>query len=194
MRIKTDFVLMVDPQVHNFARKLAMDIHYQYNTGLIAARLPQHITLGPGFETDFVELERVADYLEGLAKKTQPFTIKFHHISLKIVPDDREGLGIIWMDVQESKTLQKLHEKIYSDIKAYGWKVDWAPGVKYLFHSTISYGGLPGNKYQEIYRALPEKDIDLSSRIAQIAMCCPPDEHNTPGTFITYKIFSLGAA
>ena len=192
MRIKTLFALLVDNAVHNFSRKLAFDINCKYNTGMIAARLPQHVSLGPGFEIDVLELYRVKQFLESIAKTIKPFKIQFKRISLKVVPNDHDGLGIIWMDVQESKELQELHERLYSEISSFGWKMNWLSGEKYLFHSTISYGGQLANKYQEIYNDLPEKNIDLTSNVEQIAIFCPPDDQNVPGTYITYKILQLG--
>lgn len=193
MKIKILFALILDHQGHNFARKLAYEIHCHYNTGMVAARLPQHVSLGPGFEIDHMELDKAEAYFETLARTTRELTLQFTQIGLRIVPNESGGLGVIWMDVEENPGLRALHARIYTDVKEFGWPVNWALGEKYQFHSTIAYDGQPGAKYQEIYDTIPEKKLQLVSRIRRIGMFCPPDETNTPGTFFTYQILPLGA-
>ena len=184
--------MLLDYQGHNFARKLAFAIHSRHNTGMIAARLPQHVSLGPGFEIDLKELPQVEAYFREMAQTTPALTLQFTKIGLRVSPNDNGGLGIIWMEVCETPVLRGLHRRIYSDIRKFGWKVDWLDGERYLFHSTLIYGGQPGDKFREIYNDIPEKQIQLQSRAEQIALFCPPDATNTPGTFFTYQILPLG--
>ena len=41
--MRAAFALLVDHRVHNDMRKLAVDLHARYGTGLLAAVLPPHI-------------------------------------------------------------------------------------------------------------------------------------------------------
>ena len=68
--MKVCFALIVDMKMHNYARKLAFEINEKYDTGFIAARLPQHITLGPVFEVE--DIKAVEEYFDFIVDKIAP--------------------------------------------------------------------------------------------------------------------------
>ena len=107
--MKACFAVLVDSHIHYYARKLAFQINEDFNIGFIAARLPQHVSLGPVFEVkDIKELE---DYFDDLAKSIMPFEVNFTQIDLIIEGNDNDRLGVLWMDVKESNNLTSCDKK-----------------------------------------------------------------------------------
>jgi 2'-5' RNA ligase len=188
--MKICFVILADYKVHNFARKIAFEINQNYRTRVIAAMLPQHVTLGPVFEVK--DIYKVEEYFDVLAKEIEPFEIEFSKIDLKIAGSEDDGTGIIWIDVVENAELRSIHNRIYADIKESDWGTEPMSGAEaYYFHSTIALGGQPVSVYREAYESIKEKEVNLKCTAKEIAMVCPPDDTNTLGTYITYKILPL---
>ncbi|RKD32463.1 2'-5' RNA ligase family protein [Thermohalobacter berrensis] len=189
--MKVCLALLVDYKLQNYARKIAFDINRKYNTGFIAARLPQHVTLGPLFEVQ--DIKYVEEYFDFLAKSLKPLEIKFTSIDLRIIGDEKDGLGVLWMDIEENDNLRELHNRIYKDIGERSWKADeiFGDGI-YHFHSTIALGKQPPYVYKEIYDNIQNKQIDYTCLVKEIALFCPSDDENRMGTYITYKKLPLG--
>lgn len=182
---------LVDYKLHNYARRIAFDINKKYNTGFIAARLPQHITLGPLFEVE--DPYEVEEYFDSLAKYVKPLDIMITNIDLTKAGDEIDGLGILWMNVKENDELRKLHNRIYEDIDERSWKVDEISNSgKYQFHSTIALGQQPVSVYKEIYDNIKNKEIYHIFQVKEIALFCPQDNENRMGTYITLKVLPLG--
>lgn len=189
--MKIFLIMLLDDEAQNYAHKLAFNINKVYKTGLLASRLPQHITLGPGIEVG-EDLEAVENYLEGIAKFFAPFEVRLPKLELKIIKEVGDGLGIIWLNVAESESIEALHSRIYKDILKYGWEVDPIFGDEgYQFHSTIVLGGQPTEVYKKIYDGISVKDVSLKSRVSKLAILCPQDDKNEMGTYITYKVVPL---
>lgn len=181
------FALLVDNEIHNVSRKLVFDFDIKYNTGFISARLPQHITLGPTFDVrDFEEVEKYFDYL---AENIKPFEVLVANIDLKIFGDTEEGFPVLWMDIKESKELRELHNEIYKYIGEHSW--DTENNEKYYFHSTIALGEQPASVYKEIFKSIPNKEINHKCTVDEIALFCTTDSESKMGTYITYKILKL---
>lgn len=186
--MKVCFGLILDYNIHNYARKLAFEINNKYNTGFIAAKLPQHVTLGPLFEIN--NIEQVEDYFDSFAGSISPFEVTLTSIDLKLFDDDKDGTGVLWMDVKESNELRKLHNRMYKDIAGYSWEID--DDGMYQFHSTIALGEQSASVYKKIFNSIKNKKIDYTCRVKELALFCPSDEQNIMGTYITYKILPLG--
>ena len=150
------FALLVDNELHNYSRKLAFDFDKKYNTGFIAAKLPQHITLGPTFEVK--NIEEVEKYFDYVADNSKPFEVLVTDIDLKIFGDEEEGFGVIWMDIKENKELRELHNTIYKYIAEHSWDTDNID--KYHFHSTIALGEQPASVYKQIFKNIYDKKIN----------------------------------
>ena len=181
------FALLVDNEMHNYSRKLAFDFDGKYNTGFIAARLPQHITLGPVFEVK--DIEEVEGYFDSVAENLKPFEVLVSDIDLKIHGDEQEGFGVIWMDIKENIELRKLHNTIYKYITEHSWNTD--NNDKYHFHSTIALGEQPASVYKEIFKCISDKKINHNCIVNEIALFCTTDSENKMGTYITYKILNF---
>lgn len=189
--MKICFALLVDYKLHNFARKIAFDINNKYDTGFIAAKLPQHVTLGEVIEID--NLSEAEKYFDLLAESIDPFEIKFPKIDLKVFGDANDGFGVLWMEVKENTTLRNLNKRIYKEVIAYPWKVDETSGDGiYYFHSTIALGQQPARVYKEFFNSIDKKELNYTSQVTEIALFCSPDSENKMGSYITYKILPLG--
>jgi len=185
--MKACFALLVDNEMHNLSRKLSFDFQEKYNTGFIAARLPQHITLGPVFEVN--SIEEVEKYFDYLAENLQPFQVLVKDIELNIYGDEEDGFGVLVMDIKESKELRDLHNIIYKYLKEHFWKIEDIEN--YHFHSTIALGTQPARVYKEIFHSIPDKEINHISTINELALFCTTDKEGKMGTYITYKIVNL---
>ncbi|MCL6574134.1 MAG: 2'-5' RNA ligase family protein, partial [Bacillus sp. (in: Bacteria)] len=102
---------------------------------------------------------------------------------------DEEGLGVIWMDIKESKELRELHNTIYKYITEHSWNTD--NNDKYHFHSTIALGEQPASLYKDIFKRISDKKIDHNCIVKEIALFCTTDTESKMGTYITYKILNL---
>ena len=185
--MKACFALLVDNEIHNYSRKLAFDFDRKYNTGFIAARLPQHIPLGPVF--DVANIEEVEQYFDYVAENLIPFEVLVKDIDLKVFGDEEEGFGVMWMDIEESKELRELHNTIYKYITEHSWNTDYID--EYHFHSTIALGEQPARVYKEAFKDIPNKKINHNCVINHIALFCTTDSESKMGTYITYKILPL---
>lgn len=185
--MKACFALLVDNKIHNYSRKLAFDFDIKYNTGFISARLPQHITLGPAF--DVKNLEEVEKYFDYLAESIKPFKVLVKDIELKIFGDTEEGFPVLWMAIKESKELRELHNEIYKYIAEHSWNTD--NNEKYHFHSTIALGEQSASVYKQIFKSIPDKQINHNFIVNEIALFCTTDIESKMGTYITYKILNL---
>ena len=181
------FALLVDDEIHNYSRKLAFDFDEKYNTGFIAARLPQHITLGPVFEVK--DIDEVEEYFDYVAAKLKPLEVIISGIELKIFGDEEEGFGVIWMNIEENVELRGLHNSIYKFITEHSWNTDNTD--KYKFHSTVALGEQPARIYKEIFKGIADKKIDHKCIVSELALFCTTDSESKMGTYITYKILNL---
>jgi 2'-5' RNA ligase len=185
--MKACFALLLDNDIHNYSRKLAFDFDRKYNTGFISASLPQHITLGPVFEVK--NIEEVEDYFDYVAKGLEPFEVVVTDIDLKILGDEEDGFGIIWMNIKESLELRGLHNTIHKYITEHLWDTD--NNDKYHFHSTIALGKQPASVYKDIFKSISDKEINRNCIVNEIALFCTTDSESKMGTYITLKILNL---
>jgi 2'-5' RNA ligase len=187
-----DFALLVDHNIHNYARKLALEINEKYHTGLAASLLPQHISLKQSFEVN--QIEEVEKYFDGLAQEIIPFEITFSKTDLITFTKGNSEIGILWMDTEENQQLRNLHNKINKDLmEQFGIMLLGPDGEKFHFHSTLIYGGQPVDIFKKIYRELDNKIINLKFIPKEMVMFYSPDKESVPSTYITYKILPIGS-
>lgn len=187
--MKICFALLLDAEVHNYARKLAFRLDREFGTGLIAAFLPQHVTLTPAFAVaDLDEAERCFDRL---AAGWSSLTIHLTELALKVSPC--RDSAVIWMEVAANNHLSAMYREIIRAVESRGWLMDPSPcGEPYLFHSTVVMGKLPVQRYQQIFASLAELRIDMKCTVRETVMFCPAETGGEPGTFFSYKIRPLG--
>ncbi len=189
--MKAAFALLVDHNAHNFIRKLAVDIHSKYRIDFLVSLLPPHVSLKQPFEID--SLPETEAYLNRLAETIQPFEITLTHLELQTSPLDDGETGILWLNVQETPMLRDLHNRINRELSE-RFENTGAPfdGPDYHFHATVELGGQPSEVYRKIYAEYEHIEVNLSFTASEIAMFYYDDLGGKSGTFITYKILSVG--
>jgi 2'-5' RNA ligase len=188
--MRAAIALLVDHQIHNFMRRLAVEFHQRYQVGFLGALLPPHISLKQPFQV--TDLEAVAAYFDELAAGISPLEIRLTGLELQATTFQGKEYGILWMEVEESKTLCDLHMRINRELaerfENTGASFD---GAEYTFHATVAIGGQPLEVYREFYNTLVSAEHSLSYVAREIAMFYY-DDAGQPGTYITYRIQPIG--
>jgi 2'-5' RNA ligase len=169
--MKAAFALLVDHTVHNFMRKLAVDIHTRYHVGFQASVLPAHISLKQPFQIS--SLADVEAYFDELAEGMEPFEITLTHLELQVVSLDDGEQGVLWLAVQEDPTLRSLHQRINRELVD-RFENTQAPfdGPEYWFHATIAVGGQPVDVYRQIYAEYGPIQANLTTTARELVMFC----------------------
>lgn len=185
--MKAAFALLVDHTIHNFMRKLAVDIHTRYHIGFQASVLPAHISLKQPFQ--IYSLADVEAYFDELAESTEPFEITLTHLELQIVSLDDGEQGILWLAVREDPTLRSLHQRINREL-ADRFENTQAPfdGPQYRFHATIAVGGQPVDVYRRIYAEYGPVQANLTTTARELAMFCTEWDAYAAEGFIYKKL------
>ncbi|MBN2387892.1 MAG: 2'-5' RNA ligase family protein [Anaerolineales bacterium] len=189
--MKATFALLANPDVHNLVRKLSWQIHTQYRTGTSVCRLPPHISLKQPFEvTDLPALE---DYLRDLAGSLDPFDVTL--TELQLIPAVFEGrqVGLVWLEVQESKELRQLHQRVNLELSQRFQNTQAAhDGAEYHFHMTVMMGGQPPEVYRQFFGETTERTLNLRFTVRELAMFVYDEPLSLEGDFMTYRILQVG--
>jgi 2'-5' RNA ligase len=189
--MRATFALLVDYNVHNFIRKLAVDIHSKYQTGFLVSLLPPHVSLKQPFQIS--SLPKLEAYFDRLAETIQPFEIILTRLELKVLPFNDDELGILWLDVQESRILRDLHDRLNRELSERFENTETAfDGSDYHFHATVELGGQPAEVYRRIYAEYKDIEVNLRFTASEIATFYSDDSSGRPGSFITYKVLPVG--
>jgi 2'-5' RNA ligase len=189
--MKATFALLADTDVSNFVRKLAWEIHREYRTGTSICRLLPHVSLKQLFEIE--DVTRLEDYMDEFAQTIDPFTIKC--TELQLVPTTFAGMetGILWLDVQESDTLRRLHDRLNRELAQRFENTQAAfDGPGYHFHMTVMMGGQPIEVYRRLYEGISERTVSLEFTAHTLAMFVYDEPLGLNGEYMTYKILPLG--
>jgi 2'-5' RNA ligase len=185
--MRAAIALLVDHQIQNFARRTVFDLERRYGIGFFGSLLPAHVSLKQPFECD--DMGKLEAYFDALAASIQPFEVafdRFYHWA-------GGGYGILGLNVVETETLRGLHNRIVTELK--GLFADTAAahdGAGYHFHLTIELGQVAGEDvYKRYLDSLPDKNVALRCIARELALFYYAGEAR-PGSFITYKVSSLG--
>ncbi|MBC7875672.1 MAG: 2'-5' RNA ligase family protein [Anaerolineales bacterium] len=188
--MKAAFALLADHITHNQIRKLSWNIHRKYHTGIDICRLPPHISLKQPFNIS--KLDLLEEYMSEFVNSISPFEINLTGLELIKTTMDGSDTGILWMNVEETKTLRQLHSQLHEELTSRFGDVS-APfdGLEYHFHMTVAIGGQPFDTYQNIYSEFssPLKNIHYIAREIGLFVYDESDEINVG--YITYKILPL---
>jgi 2'-5' RNA ligase len=188
--MKATFALLANTEVYNWVRKLAWEIHQKYRTGTLHCRLPPHISLKQPFAiTDIARLEA---YMDELAGTIPPFMVKLTQLQLEIGHFQEMEYGILWLDVQETKSLRQLHNRVNRELaQRFGNTQADYDGADYHFHMTVIMGGQPITVYRKLYGELAERTVNLQYPVRELAMFVYDEPMGPDGEYLTYKILPL---
>ncbi len=188
--MRAAIALLLDDNAHNFIRELTVDIHRQFGLGYRAAAHWPHITLKQGFPIS--DLPAIAAYFTEFAGDIPPLDVTFSHIGIAVAPDlDGNERGVLWLAADETPDLRNLHNRLNSELAA-RFEDTAAPfdGDSYRFHSTLFAGGAELATYRRVFDALKDTPLALKTCVVRVGLFFQDD--SVDGSFITYKILSLG--
>ena len=190
--MRAAFALLVDHRVHNWMRRLVLELQTKHQIGYLAASLPAHVSLKQPFPVS--DLAGVEGYFDGLARSVEPFPIALTGLGLRIASMGDEEMGILWLDVEESQTLRNLHNRINREL-AERFEDTAAPfdGPEYHFHATVAMGERPPAIYRRVYDEYRHLHVPPACTAREMVMFYGGNEGG-PDRFITYKILPLGGS
>jgi 2'-5' RNA ligase len=189
--MKATFALLANTEVHNFVRKLSWDIHQKYRTGIAVCRLPPHISLKQPFEVP--DLGWLEQYMHELAKSINPFRVELTRLELIGTTLDHLDTGILWLKVEETELLRRLHNRVHAELTSRFGDVS-APfdGPEYHFHMSVAIGGQSIEIYQKIQNEFSDRLINIQYTVRELVMFVYDDSNAIEAGYMTYLILPLG--
>jgi 2'-5' RNA ligase len=190
--MKATFALLANNEIHNLVRKLSWDIHRKYQTGIDVTCLPPHISLKQPF--DIADLDALEKYMIELAETITPFDMQLTELQLVNMTMDGLDTGLLWLNVQETKLLRQLHNRVNRELTARFENTQAAfDGPKYHFHMTVAMGNQPVETYQQALNEFSGRLINLQCTIREIVMFVYDETASLRGGYMTYMILPLGS-
>lgn len=126
--MKLGYAIMLSNEVHNFVRKIQLELHHEVGTSL--SRQPPHITIKSPFDCDSIEPHIL--YLKALSSQLKSFDIELQGF-------DSFGEAVLFLNVVPSDALINLHHQILENVTT---KFDLKPhefeGENIRFHASIT--------------------------------------------------------
>jgi 2'-5' RNA ligase len=190
--MKAGFVLLVDYTIHNVLRRLAYELHRDYQLGFHGAVIPPHISVKQPFQIG--DVDAVEAYFDEFAASIAPFEVALDGVEVLPAIGPAGDTGLIWLAVRESPVLRGLHDRLNAELEArFANTAADFDGPSYRFHATIATGGQPPEVYRRIASELQPPPLPSSTPIREIMLCYIDDDSFAPGTYITYKTLPLGS-
>ena len=189
--MKATFALLADNKIHNLVRKLSWDIHQKYRTGIDVCRLPPHISLKQTF--DISDLDLLSEYMTELAGSIEPFQAHLTHLELIDAKIDGLESGIIWLNVEETDFLRRLHNRLNDELtQRFGNVPAEYDGADYHFHMSVAIGGQPIETYRTILDEFKNRLKNLQYTVRELVMFVYDERTAVNAGYMTYKILPLG--
>ncbi|PTX65048.1 2'-5' RNA ligase [Melghirimyces profundicolus] len=139
------------------------------------ALIPPHITLKEAFEMDEEMLPKAVEHLDQVALNTSPFTVHLPKIST-FHPTN----NVIYIAVEESEAVKKLHEKINSDVLYH------ESAYNYIPHITIGQQ-MSDDELHDVYGSLRMLKMESKTRIDRFHLMYQLEN----GSWTIYQTFLL---
>ena len=190
--MRAGFAVLANLEAFNLVRKLAWNVHFQYRTGTIDARLPPHISLKQPFA--IADLNAVEEYMDELAQAIAPFEVELTRLELRSIIHQGRDYGLLWIAVQENPTLRALHNTLNHELSQRfdDTRADF-DGPEYLFHMTVMMGGQATDVYRAAFAEIADKEVNLRYIVRELAMFVYDEPMGPHGEYLTYKILPIGA-
>lgn len=190
--MKANFVLLANPEIHNYVRKLSWDIHQKYRTGTRHASLPPHISLNQPFNVS--NLPKLEEYMDEFAESIQPLNVIL--TELQTVPTYYDGLeyGTLWIEVKETTSLRELHNRLNRDLESrFGNTITDYNGKAYHFHMTIMMCGQLMDVCNKYKADIQHSQVNLQYTASELGMFVYDEPMGPHGDFLWYRVLPLGA-
>jgi len=190
--MKATFVLLTNSEIHNFVRKISWEFHQKYRTGTRHISLPPHISLKQPFRVS--HLPSLEKYMDELAQSIQPFEVQLNDLQVIPIPFDKfTEYGILWVNVEETDILRRLHNSINAELnQRFGDTTADYDGDVYRFHMTVMMGGQLMEIYRKFQDDIPTSNINLRYTARELAMFLYDEPLGPNSDHLCYKIMPLG--
>jgi 2'-5' RNA ligase len=160
--VSLGYVMLVDEEVHNYVRRVQVQIHREYGA-VSGMECTPHLTLKQGFAARTIEpFER---YFDRLVAETDPFEITLRGIGSF---DD----GVIYLDVVQNGTLDSLRRRVVSDLSnGFGVSPNALEDDQYHFHATLAQG-LPRASFERARQALQGEQVEFRFICDTLGLLC----------------------
>ncbi|MGE7602072.1 YjcG family protein [Peribacillus sp. NPDC097675] len=155
---------------------LANSYRKRYDTKY--AFIPPHLTLKQPFEATETEITAIAERLEDIARKFQPFTL-----NVTKAKSFQPVSNTIYFKVEMSKELEGLHEVLHDERFL---KTDSEQA--FIPHITIAQD-LSDNEHSDVLGQLSMLDVSHEEEVKRIHLLYQLED----GTWTVYETFRLGA-
>ncbi|KRG10881.1 YjcG family protein [Lederbergia galactosidilytica] len=139
------------------------------------ALIPPHLTLKEGFETE-EKPEKLTEILEAIAKEFQPIHLKFLKVS-----SFQPITNTIYLKVEKTDELLRLHEELYSEIPG------GPPEHPFVPHVTIGQK-LSNDEHSDVFGALGMLGVEHEEIVDRIHLVYQLEN----GSWSTYETIRLG--
>jgi 2'-5' RNA ligase len=183
--IKATCALLADREIQNEVSRLAWDIHIRWATGLVARRIPAHVSLKQPFRIDH-NLLRFERYVKEFARRTEPFLIELD--GFFVWPT------VFGMAVRESSALRALHNFLNTELAGLFDDVtaDF-DGDAYQFHMTVTTSGTSPATYLEIQKAYANMPFRRSFQARELAIFVYDLRADGSFDFMMHTVLLLGS-
>src|SRR5258706_1330805 len=189
--MKATFALLAKHEIHNLVRKLSWDIHQKYRTRIDICCLAPHISLKQPF--DISDLNLLEKYMTELASSITPFDVNLTQLELIDATIDGLDTGILWLNVQETETLRRLHNRVNKELTAqFGNVPADFDGPSYHFHMTVTIGGQLIEIYRKIKDEFSDRLKNLQYTVWEMVMFVYDERYSLNAGYMTYKMLPLG--
>ena len=189
--MKASIVLLANPKIHNFVRKLSWNIHQKYRTGTRHAALPPHISLKQPFNAS--DLPALETYMDELASSIQPFDVNLTEIQTEPTFYDGMEYGILWLAVEENGILRELHNRISRDLELHfgNTAIDQDKDT-FCFHMTIMMCGQLMEICRRYKNEIGHTKIDMHYTARELGMFVYDEPIGPHSDYLFYKRIPFG--
>src|SRR4030043_802924 len=104
-----------------------------------------------------------------LADSITPFEVKLSELQLIPIIIEEIETGLIWLDVQETEILRKLHKWVNQELgqRFKNTQADF-DGASYHFHLTVMIGGQPIAEYRKFFGEITNPKVNLHYTVHEL--------------------------
>ena len=166
------YAILLPDDVHNFIRRVQAEVYERYEASGFTLPLEPHVTLKQPF--DATEIRAHEEYVELLARETQPFELVLHGLGVF------EGEGVLFLEVEQDPRLLALQHRILDELRLDPAEFESGRPLPYHFHATIATGLAPADLEQA--RALHAQTPEFRFTIERLGLFRKTEE-----TWTLYK-------
>jgi len=168
--MKLSLVSYLDEQSSAAVREIQQKLSDVTGSKASLAAWEPHVTIGDGVEVSEVQLEKLKNHVEPLAKRTAAFKLKLHGIGS--LDNWQGGAGetpfVIYLDIILNENLVNIVNAV--DLISNHYQKWYSMPRPYLPHSTLAFRDLDKEGYEKGLSYIERLNPDISALIDHIAV------------------------